>query len=227
MCGRFSLSKSDQDVADLFRVPKMPELAARYNIAPSQPIVAVLSEARDRQLRHLVWGLVPPWAKAPARSRGMINARSETAAIKPMFRHAFKHRRCLIAADGFFEWQKVAGGKQPHFIALTGQKLFAFAGLWEHWEGADGSEIYSCAILTTEPNALCATIHDRMPVILPPQAYERWLDPTVQDAKQLQPLLTPYPAEKMIAHPVSRYVNSPRHDDAKCMAPSEEQGSLW
>ena len=228
MCGRFSLSKSSQDVADLFRVQDLPGLSPRYNIAPSQPVAAVLVPpgATDRQLQHLVWGLVPPWADDPAGS-GMINARSETAATKPSFRSAFRYRRCLIPADGFFEWQKQPGGKQPHFIALQGQALFAFAGLWEHREGPDGSALDSCAILTTEPNALCATIHNRMPVILPAEAYDPWLDPANQNAAELQPLLGPFPPEQMTAFAVSRHVNSPRNDDPTCIAPWVDQGTLW
>ena len=233
MCGRFSLSKSNQDIADLFRfgaLPLMPPMSPRYNIAPSQPVAAVLVPpgAADRTLQHLVWGLVPPWADDPAGSTGMINARSETAAIKPTFRNAFKYRRCLIPADGFFEWQKLPGRKQPHFIALEDRALFAFAGLWEHWEGSDGSELDSCAILTTEPNALCATIHNRMPVILPAAAYDLWLDPNVQRAAEVQPLLGPFPAEQMTAYAVSTHVNSPRNDDPKCIAPAAaDQETLW
>ena len=229
MCGRFSLSKSSQDVADLFRLGDLPALSARYNIAPSQPVAAVLvpPEAGARQLQQLVWGLVPPWAEDPAMGARMVNARSETAATKPTFRNAFKYRRCLIPADGFFEWQKLPGRKQPHFIALKGGALFAFAGLWEHWEAPDGSELDSCAILTTEPNALCATIHTRMPVILPTEAYDLWLDPDTQHAAELQPLLGPLPAEQMTAYAVSPHVNNPRHDDPRCIEPLEDQNMLW
>ena len=229
MCGRFSLSKSDQDIADLFRVRDMPALLARYNIAPSQPVAAVLvpQPDSDRQLRHLTWGLVPPWADDPAIGGRMINARSETAATKPTFRAAFKRRRCLIPADGFYEWRKTGGRKQPHFIAMEDRSLFAFAGLWEHWESPDGSEIDSCAILTTEPNALCATIHNRMPVILPSDAYDSWLDPTNQNAAALSAMLGPFPAERMTAYAVSPHVNSPRNDDPRCIEPVKEDGMLW
>ena len=229
MCGRFSLSKSDQDVADLFRVRDVPALRSRYNIAPSQPVAAVLvaQGASERQLRHLAWGLVPSWADDPAIGDRMINARSETAATKPAFRAAFKHRRCLVPADGFYEWRKAGWRKQPHFISLEDRALFAFAGLWEHWESADGSEVDSFAILTTEPNALCAKIHNRMPVILPSDAYDSWLDPDNQDAAAVSAMLGPFPAEQMTAYAVSSHVNDPRHDDPRCMEPLNEDGMLW
>jgi len=229
MCGRFSLSKSNQDVADLFRLKDVPGLQASYNIAPMQPVAAVLvmPGSCQWQLRHLVWGLVPPWADDPAKANRLINARSETAATKPTFRAAFRYRRCLIPADGFYEWQKLGQRKQPHFISLRDHALFAFAGLWEHWESADGGELDSCAILTTEPNALCAEIHNRMPVLLSPDAYDPWLDPDNQTEAALKSLLAPFPPEKMTAHTVSTHVNNPRNNDPKCAEPLQDDNKLW
>jgi putative SOS response-associated peptidase YedK len=149
----------------------------------------------------------------------MINARSETVAEKPAFRAAFRRRRCLVVADGFYEWQKLNGGKQPYFIRMRDGRPFAFAGLWEHWQGTDGSEIESCTLLTTQPNDLVRPLHNRMPVILHPKDYELWLDPQAQQAEALQPLLGAYPSEEMDAYAVSRFVNNPRNDDARCIEP--------
>lgn len=230
MCGRFSLGKSDQDVADLFQLKDVPAMRARYNIAPMQPIAAVVVApgGTQRLCQHLEWGLAPPWVDDPTDGDRLINARSETADVKPSFRAAFRHRRCLIPADGFYEWQRTGRRKQPHFICLKDRALFAFAGLWEHWESADGSELNSCAILTTEPNALCAQIHNRMPAILPPDAYDRWLDPDNQDAIAIRTMLGPFPAEQMTAYAVSPHVNNPGNDDPRCIEPlAEDTQTLW
>lgn len=156
----------------------------------------------------------------------MINARSETAAEKPSFRAAFRRRRCLVIADGFYEWQKQNGSKQPFFIHLRDARPFAFAGLWEHWEGPDDSIIESCTLLTCDPNAFLQAVHNRMPVILDPEDYELWLNPEVQQPDLLQPLLRPYPAEDMDAYPVSRFVNSPGNDSPKCIEPLPEDQQL-
>ena len=165
-----------------------------YNVAPTQEVPAVVAGngGGERRLEMLRWGLIPSWADDPGIGARMINARSETVAEKPSFRPAFKERRCLIPADGFYEWQKTNGGKQPHYIRMKNGRPFAFAGLWESWKG-DGNEIRSCTILTTNPNDIAGEIHNRMPVILPPEGYEVWLDPDVRETDQLLSLLAPYP----------------------------------
>jgi putative SOS response-associated peptidase YedK len=171
----------------------------------------------------LRWGLIPSWAKDPAIGMKLINARAETVAEKPSFRKSFKQRRCLVLADGFYEWQKEGRVKQPYYIRLKSERPFAFAGLWDHWADADEKTIESCALLTTEPNELMAPIHHRMPVILNPDAYDDWLDPDQQDVARLVTLLGPYPAGEMVANPVSRLVNNARFDDPRCVEPLVEQ----
>jgi len=225
MCGRFTLTDPDQRLVEQFDLPGIPDLKPRYNIAPTQPVavVRVPTAGAGREMVLLHWGLIPFWAQDPAIGARMINARAETAAEKPAFRHAFRRRRCLVIADGFYEWQKLDGTKQPHFIRLRDPKPFAFAGLWERWEGPDASVIESVTLLTTEPNALLGEIHNRMPVILHPKDYGLWLDPGIQQPEKVQPLLTAYPAEEMEAFPVSRRVNSPDNDDARCIEPLAQQ----
>jgi putative SOS response-associated peptidase YedK len=185
--------------------------------------VRLARETGDRELVMLKWGLIPFWAKDPGIGSRMINARSETAAGKPSFRAAFRRRRCLVLADGFYEWQKVEGGKQPHYIRLADGGPFAIAGLWEHWEGPDESVIQSCTLLTTGPNDLLRPLHNRMPVILDAGDYDLWLDLEVQDAEKVQPLLRPFSPEAMDAYPVSRWVNRPQNDDPRCIV-AEVQG---
>ena len=221
MCGRFALTDPDADIAVQFGLPEIPDIQPRYNIAPTQPVAAVRLKSRDetREMVMLNWGLIPFWAKDPKIGARMINARSETAAQKPSFRAAFRRRRCLVIADGFYEWQKQNGTKQPFFIHLRDARPFAFAGLWEHWEGPDASTIESCTILTTEPNDFLRPVHNRMPVILKPGDYDLWLDPEVQQPDLIQPLLRPYPAQEMDAYPVSRFVNRPGNDTPECIEP--------
>jgi putative SOS response-associated peptidase YedK len=221
MCGRFTLTDPDQDLVEQFNLPEIPDLQPRYNIAPTQPVAAVRLDAESaaREMVLFSWGLIPFWAKDPSIGARMINARAETAAEKPAFRAAFRRRRCLVVADGFYEWQKQNGGKQPFYIRLRDGRPFAFAGLWEHWEGQDGSVIESCTLLTTEPNELIRPLHNRMPAILQPKDYGLWLDLAVEDARLLQPLLRPYPPEAMDTYPVSRWVNSPQNDDPRCIEP--------
>lgn len=221
MCVRFTQRKSPKTIAKAFKLDDLPLFDPRYNVAPSQPIAAVIrtAESKGRQFRTLKWGLIPHWAKDPAIGNRMINARSETAATKPSFRSAFKHRRCLVIADGFYEWQQQEKGKQPFFIRMNDERPFAFAGLWEHWQEPEGTEIESCAILTTQANRLMEPIHDRMPVILPPEDYDEWLDPAVQKADDVSPLLKPYQQEDLITYPVSTYVNRPDHDSPTCVEP--------
>ena len=173
----------------------------------------------------LRWGLIPSWAQDPAMGMKLINARAETAAEKPSFRKPFRERRCLVLADGYYEWKREGARKQPYYIRLNSERPFAFAGLWDRWNDKAGKTIESCAILTTTPNERLASIHDRMPVILPPVAYEPWLDPGLQDATRLVPFLMSYPADAMIAVPVSRLVNDPRVDDARCLEALDEPSS--
>jgi putative SOS response-associated peptidase YedK len=225
MCGRFTLTDPDADLAVQFNLPEIPDLKPRYNIAPTQPVAAVrvAAEGTQREMVMLRWGLIPSWAKDLNIGARMINARSETVAEKPSFRHAFRRRRCLVVADGFYEWQKQNGTKQPYFIRLREARPFAFAGLWERWEGPEADVIESCTLLTTQPNDFMRQLHNRMPVILQPKDYELWLDPKVQEASLLQPLLLPFPPDEMDAYPVSRYVNSPDNDDPRCIEPLPQQ----
>ncbi|HQE92850.1 MAG TPA: SOS response-associated peptidase [Anaerolineae bacterium] len=223
MCGRFSLGVNLDDLIEAF--PDFtfpPELSPHYNIAPSQD-VAVVPNNTERRVEFFHWGLIPSWAKDPEIGNRLINARAETLAEKPSFRAAYLRRRCLILADGFYEWQTLPGSKvkQPMYIQLATKKPFAFAGLWELWR-PDDTPILSCTIITTEPNALLAPIHNRMPVILPPEAYNLWLDPTEQKPNVLNPLLKPYPADLMIVYPVSRLVNDPANDVPDCVVPNYE-----
>ncbi len=221
MCGRFVLLSSGEALAEAFGVAA-PELSARYNIAPTQEVFAVRAGAGHRELARLRWGLVPSWSRDPKAGNRLINARSETVENMPAFRAAFRRRRCLIPADGFYEWRAVEGrkAKQPYYISLKGGGPFAFAGLWEQWH-PEQENLQTCTILTTEVNVLVRPLHERMPVILPPEAYDLWLDPATVAPERLQPLLRQYPAQAMVAHPVGARVNSPRHDGPDCILPVE------
>jgi putative SOS response-associated peptidase YedK len=220
MCGRYTLTTPVGKLAEEFEITgPLPEVPPRYNVAPTQEVAAVLGEVDERHLEMLRWGLIPSWADDPGIGSRMINARSETAAEKPSFRRAFKERRCLIVADGFYEWQKTNGGKQPYYIHMESGRPFAFAGLWESW-GKYGEEIRSCTILTTEANELVDEVHHRMPVILPPEDYELWLDPDFEEKEALTSLLRPYPSGGMEAYPVSRRVNSPSNNAPDCIEPA-------
>jgi putative SOS response-associated peptidase YedK len=221
MCGRFTLIAPGEAVAELFQLTDIPNLAPRYNIAPTQPVAAVRVNEKngDRELTHFYWGLIPRWAKDPKIGSRMINARSETAAEKPSFRVAFKYRRCLVPADGFYEWQKLNGQKQPVRIQMEDGGPFAIAGLWERWASPDGSEIESCTLLTTEPNELLQDVHNRMPVIIAPRDFDLWLDPGAQHPGEVQHLLRSYPAGDMSYYPVSTHVNNPRNEDPLCIEP--------
>jgi putative SOS response-associated peptidase YedK len=220
MCGRFTLTSPDSGIATQFNLLNLPALEPRYNIAPTQPVAAVRmqEEGISRELVMLRWGLIPFWAKDPQIGARLINARSETLAEKPAFRDALRRRRCLVLSDGFYEWQKLEGGKQPFYFRLRGGGPFGFAGLWEHWEGPEGI-IESCTLITTEANDLMRAVHDRMPVILDPKDYDLWMDRGIRQGDLVLPLLRPYPSQEMTAYPVSRRVNSPENDDAQCVAP--------
>jgi putative SOS response-associated peptidase YedK len=221
MCGRFTLFEPDKILAKEFGVATFAPRSPRYNIAPSQPVAAVRAapSGAGRELALLRWGLIPSWSKDPAVGNRLINARAETVSEKPSFRNAFRRHRCLIPANGFYEWQRREVRKQPFYIRMHDGRPFAFAGLWDRWENPDKGVIETCTILTTATNALLAPIHDRMPVILPPAEYARWLDPSLQDPDSLAPLLVPFPPEDMVAFPVSPRVNAPSTDDEGCIAP--------
>jgi putative SOS response-associated peptidase YedK len=222
MCGRFTLTADPADLKEAFEWVNFgnAELTPRYNIAPTQPL-AVVPNTGENKLDFFTWGLVPFWAKDPSIGSRMINARSETLAEKPSFKNAFKRRRCLILADGFYEWKKIPGEKTklPTFIRMQNGKPFAFAGLWEEWNAPDGSQILSATIITTSPNELMAPIHNRMPVILPREAYQQWLKPGEANTQELNPLLRPFDASLMDAYPVSRMVNNPRNDSPNNIQP--------
>jgi len=255
MCGRFTLTTPTDEISEYFRIlggvegsaPRRPR--PRYNIAPTQPVACVRQTvAADtetetpggppaRELVEMRWGLIPYWAKDPAIGNRMINARSESVADKPAYREAFRKRRCLVVADGFYEWKRLRGAKQPYFIYMGNHQPFAFAGLWERWKprrdqldkivaagqpevtlSTDG-RVESCAFLTTVPNELLEPIHDRMPVILPQEHWDSWLNPDLQDANELSNLLLPYPTSQMRVHPVSTLVNKPGNDERACIEP--------
>jgi putative SOS response-associated peptidase YedK len=204
-------------LAERFEIDDAPSsIAASYNVAPTQGVATVLVEDGKRKLEMLHWGLIPSWVDNPSIGNKMINARAETIAEKPSFREAFRNHRCLVLADGFYEWQKTANGKQPYYIRMEDDSPFPFAGLWESWKS--GSEVRSTTIITTDANDVVAPIHNRMPVILHPEDYELWLDPDFDEKEPLTTLLKPYLAEAMEAYPVSRRVNSPSNNEPSIIA---------
>ena len=220
MCGRFSLSASGNTLIDFFDLDSIPsDYHERYNIAPKQPVV-VLADRTVRKLDWFRWGLIPSWAKDESIGYKMINARSETLEQKPSFRSAFRRRRCLIIADGFYEWQKVDDKKIPIYLHMKSGEPFAFAGLWEAWTNPDGEILRSCAIVTCEPNKLMAQYHHRMPVILRKENYDEWLDVENFDPDRLKSLLVPYPDDEMEAFEVSKKVNNPMHDEPDLIKPA-------
>ncbi|HBE91899.1 MAG TPA: hypothetical protein DDW55_04980 [Gammaproteobacteria bacterium] len=216
MCGRFYLDAPDELVLTHFGLEGGIHLKARYNITPSQDIAIVRSGEQGRELSLARWGLVPAWSREEKTQYSMINARADTVADKPAYRQAFRQRRCLIPASGFYEWRKMSSGKQPYRIGMADNGIMALAGLWEHWEG-EGKSLDSCSIIVTEANDLIRPIHDRMPVILDREKFDHWLDPAYQDAAALQKLLQPYADGSMSLWPVSRRVNSPAYDDHSCV----------
>ena len=222
MCGRFTLTVDPAELKDAFTEFTFPsQFAPRFNIAPTQPILAIPNDTKNKA-DFFVWGLIPSWAKDPTIGQRLINARAETLGEKPSFRGGFKYKRCLILADGFYEWQSQPDVKTkvPHFIFLNDRRLFAFAGLWDEWHSPDGGSIRSATIITTEPNELMSRLHNRMPVILDPADYAEWLDPAPRIPESLQPLLRPFPADKMSAHPVSTLVNTPANDRPELVVPA-------
>jgi putative SOS response-associated peptidase YedK len=221
MCGRFTLTIDPSHLQEAFPWASIPnDLKPRYNIAPSQPF-AVIPNSGKNTLSIYNWGLIPSWSKDPTIGNRLINARAETLAEKPSFRNAYRRRRCLIIADGFYEWKQdpTKKNKIPVYIHLKNGSPFAFAGLWEIWNSPDGSEIRTCAIITTQPNSLMETIHNRMPVILPQDGYQRWLESEEQKPDQLSDLLVPYPSNEMVAFPISKMVNNTQNDSPDLIIP--------
>lgn len=223
MCGRFALFTPASRLAEVFLPGESLIAVPRYNIAPSRTILTVrISPATGRrEFANPRWGMIPSWSKDASAGTGLINARAETAAVKPSFRRAFRERRCLVPADGFYEWKKDGAVKRPYYIRRRDGAPFAFAGLWERFEGTGTDAVETCAILTTAANGLLAPLHDRMPVILPPGAYDPWLDPSIRDPDRLAHLIGPFPEEELEAYAVGTRVNNPAADDASCIRPSE------
>jgi putative SOS response-associated peptidase YedK len=221
MCGRFALRTSVPEIARLLGIEgPVPAFTPRYNIAPTQKVPVCIAAANDeRQLVPMRWGLIPHWASDARFGARTINARAETVAVKPAFRAAFRRRRCLVPADGYYEWRSAKPRKQPYFIHLRDDAAFCFAGLWETWEDTAEGRIDSFTVITTEANELSTPVHPRMPVILPTSAYDIWLDPTLHAREALEPLLQPYPSTAMALYPVSTRVHAPANDDPSCVEP--------
>ena len=233
MCGRYRLSRRKQIIEEYFDTsPWEDTWSPRYNIAPTQPVPVIRQHPNQpvRQISLMKWGLVPHWAKDPSIGTGTINAKSETAASKPAFRDPLKLRRCLIPADGFYEWKRAATNKQPYCFEVGEGELFAFAGLWDGWKDSNGQWLKTCSILTTTPNALTSAVHDRMPVILDRESYDLWLAPGMRNVAAICELLKPYDARMMRSYPVSARLNHVANDDEECsrpMEPSPAQNQLF
>ena len=225
MCGRYTLTARREAVAAAFDLDDFFDLPPRYNIAPTQwvPAVRLDPEGGGREVSAFKWGLIPPWVDEPGIGNRLINARAETVAERPAFRSAFRRRRCLVVADGFYEWAREYG-KSPYYFRLRDGGPFAFAGLWERWERGE-EPVESCTLITTEANGVVAPVHGRMPVILKPEDYARWLDPGERRPAALAGLLVPIPEDRMVAHPVSKRVNNPRNEGPGCIEPSPACGS--
>jgi putative SOS response-associated peptidase YedK len=224
MCGRYRLSRRKQIIEEYFdTAPWDDDWNPRYNIAPTQPVPVMRQHPKEtrRDLSLMRWGLIPSWAKDTSGAARMINARSETAHTLPAFREAMKLRRCLIPADGFYEWSRTGKAKQPFCFEVSDGGLFAFAGLWDRWRDPSGQWVKSCSILTITPNVVTSAVHDRMPVILHPDSYDLWLDPGMQNVAAISELLKPYDARLMRCYPVSSRVNHAGNDDEECSAPVE------
>ena len=218
MCGRFQLTASPEEIAEHFQLSRLPKYQPSYNITPARKILCIV-ELEDKSLKavNLFWGLVPSWSKDTKNSHHLINARAETIREKPSFRSAFHNRRCLIVSQGFYEWQKLDSGKQAFHIHRQDNQLFAFVGIWEHWQ-QEQQALYSCSVITTEANELMQPIHDRMPVILPPDHYSNWLDKST-GVDQAFMLLDNLAYANMTTTRVSDWVNNPRHEDERCINP--------
>ncbi len=224
MCGRYKLSRRKQLVEEYFDTDSgVEDWVPRYNIAPTQPVAVIRQNPKEpvRELSLMRWGLIPSWAKDSSAAASMINARSETASTKPAFRDALKSRRCLIPADGFYEWSRTGKAKQPYCFEVGDGELFAFAGIWDRWKDASGKTVETCSILTTAPNSVKSAVHDRMPVILDPDCYDLWLDSGMKDVSAASDLLKPHDARLMRCYPVSTRINSVVNDDEACSSPVE------
>jgi putative SOS response-associated peptidase YedK len=223
MCGRFTLTVDPAELLEVFGNFTFPSrFAPRYNISPLQPVLAIPNDEKS-QADFFLWGLIPSWAKDPTIANKLINARGETVAEKPSFRGAFKYKRCLIPADGFYEWQAQTGQKTktPYYIHMKDRQPFAFAGLWDEWHSPEGNTLRTCTIITTAPNELMSNLHNRMPVILDKENFAAWLDPVPQKGEDLLHLIRPFPADRMSAYPVSTLVNTPMNDRSELIMPLE------
>jgi putative SOS response-associated peptidase YedK len=230
MCGRYTLTAPGEIIAEIFELVDVPPILPRYNLAPTQEaaVVRVVAPGAPRTLASLRWGLIPYWAEDPAIGNRMINARAESVADKPAYRDSFRWRRCLVPADGFYEWKKLdAKTKQPYLIHRQDRRPFGFAGLWSSWRSKEKSRIETFAIITTGPNGLLRPLHDRMPVILDPSDYAAWLDPANRNAAHLRSLLAPAPEAGWQATPVSRAVNTATYDAPDCIEPLVSDSSLF
>lgn len=227
MCGRYRLSRRKQLVDEYFgTVAEECEWSPCYNVAPSQPVLIILQDVHEprRRVSTMRWGFIPSWSKDPSIGYKTINARSETVATTPSFREPFKSQRCLVPADGFYEWKREGKAKQPYCFEVNDGELFAFAGLWDRWTNPQGEVVESCAILTTTPNSLLADIHDRMPVILSQHNYDLWLDAAFINTTSVSEMLKPFDAALMRRYPVSTRVNQVQNDDAECGKPLAARG---
>ncbi len=223
MCGRFALATTPEELAKFFGIPDPEIFHSRYNIAPTSPISIVrIGQTKRRELAHVSWGLVPSWVKRKDQMHPMINARGETVADKPSFRSAFKRRRCLVPASAFYEWSVKSGSKRPYVFYQERFKLFALAGIWDHVNLEDGTEIESCAIITKDSGSKMLPYHERMPVVIMPDKFEEWLTTDEQESKNLLELIRNYTGNEMQCHPVTREMNRPEHDTPDCIVEVEE-----
>lgn len=231
MCGRYSLTRRQTDIIERFGVLELladlEEMEPRFNIAPSQRVPVIINIDNKRTLAMYKWGLVPFWAKDLAKTKPIINARAETMAEKPFFKQAVKSKRCLIPADGFYEWKQTGKTKTPMYIHEPGRQLFAFAGLWDEWRSPDGEVLRTCTIITTGANQKISSVHDRMPVIVRPDLEGLWLNPELKELKDLQPVLQALPEDGLDMYPVSPKVNSARGDSPDMVEPAPAQTSLF
>jgi putative SOS response-associated peptidase YedK len=221
MCGRFTLHTPEPLIKKIFGIknPASPGLKPRYNIAPSQQVPIIRDSATGREMVMARWGLIPHWSKEARTTYSTINARVETVAEKPAYRTPFRHRRCLIPADGFYEWKVVDGRKIPHYIRMQDGGVFALAGLWDHWEG-DGKSLESCSIIVMPANKIMNSLHERMPAIIATAHYDLWLDPGTTDKAEIMSHLNSAPSSQLVTYPISSWVNSPKHDDERCLEPA-------
>jgi len=221
MCGRFTLHTPESRIREAFNLDQTAALGLkpRYNIAPSQQVPIVRDTDTGREMVTAQWGLVPHWSKEPKTKYSTINARIETVAEKPVYRSPFKHRRCLIPADGFYEWKVVEGKKTPHHIRMHDGDVFALAGLWDRWEG-EAESLESCSIIVMPANDVMKSLHERMPAIITPAHYDQWLDSKITEKTEIMGCLNSAPSSQLVTYPISPWVNSPKHDDARCIEPA-------